>query len=57
MSDSAQMLEAPNPETEAVESKERDTKGVSYIMNLVAVYAIFFVSMIIIAWFGIFSEV
>lgn len=57
MNDSAQVLEAANPETEAVESTERDTKGVSYIMNLVAVYAIFFISMIIIAWFGIFSEV
>lgn len=49
--------QTPSPETEMVESKERDTKGVSYIMNLVAVYAIFFISMIVIAWFGIFSEV
>jgi hypothetical protein len=57
MSDSPQMIQVPNPETEMVESKERDTKGVSYIMNLVAVYAIFFISMIVIAWFGIFSEV
>ncbi len=57
MSDSPQMIQVPNPETEMVESRERDTKGVSYIMNLVAVYAIFFISMIVIAWFGIFSEV
>ncbi len=59
MSDPALPLEAQtaNPETEMVESKERDTKGVSYIMNLVAVYGIFFIAMIIIAWFGIFSEV
>ncbi len=57
MNDSPQMLQVPNPETESVESTERDTKGVSYILNLVAVYAIFFISMIVIAWFGIFSEV
>ena len=45
------------PETEEVESTERDNKGIGYIMNLVAVYAIFFIGMVIIAWFGIFSEV
>jgi hypothetical protein len=45
------------PETEEVESTERDSKGIRYIMNLVALYTIFFLSMVIIAWFGIFSEV
>lgn len=58
MSDPALPLETnTNPETETLESEERDTRGVGYIMNLVAVYAVFFISMIIIAWFGIFSEV
>jgi hypothetical protein len=36
---------------------ERDSRGVSYVFNLVALYAIFAVSLLIIAWFGIFSEV
>jgi hypothetical protein len=40
--------------TEAVET---DKKGVGYIINLVALYLTFFISMIVIAWFGIFSEV
>lgn len=36
---------------------ERDSRGVSYIFNLIGMYLVFFVSLAIIAWFGIFSEV
>jgi hypothetical protein len=45
------------PELEVTNSVERDAKGISYIMNLVAMYGLFFICMIVIAWFGIFSEV
>lgn len=44
-------------ELELTESVEKDRKGVSYIMNLIAMYGLFFVFMLVIAWFGIFSEV
>ncbi len=44
-------------ETEGLSSLERDEKGVGYIMNLVGMYLLFAICMIIIAWFGIFSEV
>ena len=42
---------------EAPLAPERDSRGVSYVFNLVALYATFAVSLLIIAWFGIFSEV
>jgi hypothetical protein len=45
------------PELESTEAVEKDSKGVGYIINLVAVYGLFFIFMIAIAWFGIFSEV
>jgi hypothetical protein len=50
------VLEA-RPELESTDAVEKDAKGVGYIINLVAVYALFFIFMIAIAWFGIFSEV
>lgn len=45
------------PELEITGSVERDSKGISYIMNLIGMYGLFFFCMIVIAWFGIFSEV
>ena len=36
---------------------DKDKKGTGYIVQLIGVYLLFFVSMVIIAWFGIFSEV
>ena len=39
------------------ESVDKDKKGTGYIVQLIGVYLLFFVSMVIIAWFGIFSEV
>ncbi|NJK44362.1 MAG: hypothetical protein HC933_08835 [Pleurocapsa sp. SU_196_0] len=50
------VLEA-RPELESTDSVEKDAKGVGFIINLVAMYALFFIFMIAIAWFGIFSEV
>lgn len=44
-------------ETEGVETQEKDEKGVSYIMNLVGLYLLFAICMVVVAWFGIFSEV
>lgn len=45
------------PELEVTTSVERDSKGIGYIMNLIGMYGLFFLCMIVIAWFGIFSEV
>ena len=45
------------PELEVLDSVERDSKGIGYIMNLIGMYGLFFFCMIVIAWFGIFSEV
>jgi len=45
------------PELEVTGSVEKDSKGIGYIMNLIGMYGLFFVCMIVIAWFGIFSEV
>ena len=45
------------PELEVTSSVEKDSKGIGYIMNLVAMYGLFFICMVVIAWFGIFSEV
>lgn len=41
----------------ATESVETDKKGIGYIISLAALYLTFFISMNVIAWFGIFSEV
>jgi hypothetical protein len=41
----------------ATDAVEKDKKGIGYIISLAALYLTFFISMIIIAWFGIFSEV
>ncbi len=38
-------------------AQDSDKKGVSYIWNLIAVYAVFGLCMIVVAWFGVFSEV
>lgn len=43
--------------TEAPVAPERDARGVSYVFNLIALYASFATFLLIIAWFGIFSEV
>ena len=45
------------PELEVTTSVEKDSKGIGYIMNLIGMYGLFFFCMIVIAWFGIFSEV
>ena len=45
------------PELEVTASVEKDAKGISYVMNLIGMYGLFFFCMIVIAWFGIFSEV
>ena len=45
------------PELEITDSVEKDSKGIGYIMNLIGMYGLFFLCMIVIAWFGIFSEV
>lgn len=45
------------PELEVTTSVEKDSKGIAYIMNLIGMYGLFFLCMIVIAWFGIFSEV
>jgi hypothetical protein len=45
------------PELESTDALEKDSKGVGYVINLIGVYALFFIFMIVIAWFGIFSEV
>ena len=41
---------------EAPTSVERDARGLSYIANLIALYLLFGISLLVIAWFGIFSE-
>lgn len=43
--------------TEAPVAPERDSRGVSYIFNLIGLYLSFFMALLVIAWFGIFSEV
>ena len=45
------------PELEVTTSVEKDSKGIGYITNLIGMYGLFFLCMIVIAWFGIFSEV
>lgn len=43
--------------TEAPVAPERDARGVSYVFNLIGLYLTFFLSLLLMAWFGIFSEV
>ena len=60
MSDAAANQDAnleTRPELEITGSVEKDSKGISYVMNLIGMYGLFFLCMIVIAWFGIFSEV
>jgi hypothetical protein len=45
------------PELEQVETTEKDSRGVGYVMNWVSLILLFVISMIAIAWFGPFSEV
>ncbi len=58
------LLESPGessivtrPNLEQVAAPEKDEKGVMYVINMIGMYALFVISMIVIAWFGIFSEV
>jgi hypothetical protein len=48
---------AVRPNLEQITAPEKDEKGVMYVINMIGMYALFVISMIIIAWFGIFSEV
>jgi hypothetical protein len=45
------------PELEQVVTAEKDSRGVGYVMNWISLIFLFVVSMMIIAWFGPFSEV
>lgn len=48
---------AVRPELEQIETAEKDSRGVAYVMNWVSLILLFVISMIAIAWFGPFSEV
>jgi hypothetical protein len=48
---------ATRPNTEQVVAPEKDEKGVVYVINMIGMFLLFGISMIIIAWFGLFSEV
>jgi hypothetical protein len=45
------------PELEQVETTEKDSRGVGYVINWISLILLFVLSMMIIAWFGPFSEV
>jgi ABC-type Na+ efflux pump permease subunit len=48
---------AVRPNLEQVTAPEKDEKGVVYVVNMICMFLLFGISMIIIAWFGLFSEV